>query len=164
MSRETITLRSAGRFVVLDDPRIAKQIAMHYQAAIEFAAALRSAPAGSAQKFNRMHIICDLQNVHLVAESGFVVTFPISVIPQIVAGVRHLARKAEEIDKAEEIIRDNAVMSWMGLPLGLSDNPEIRAATRTEAEKFCGTKRPPGAIEPRSIVGTPAIANLGAQQ
>lgn len=149
--------------VVLWDERLQKALLMHYRGALELARVLEEISAGSEVRTGDCRVVCTGVDVHLLSSAGFCITFPFHLVAQRVAsGLQTLAKQAEEVDRAEQIIRDNAVLAWMDVPCGLSDNPLILAETRKEAERYINReKRPPGGIEPRAILGTPTIINKG---
>ena len=161
---ESLRLCVSGGLVVLQDERIQKALVLRPEGARLLARLLAKLTAGRSDELDGCQVVCDeAGTVHLVPPHGWVMHWPLGEVnAAVVAGLRSLAGQIEEQDQAEQLIADGGLLAWMGLPVGLTDNPELQHATRREAEKYCGrTKTPPGGIEPRSIVGTPAIQNLG---
>lgn len=67
--------------------------------------------------------------------------------------VRIQALRAEEVDKAQLIVADQALLTRHGIPIGLSNNPKINAEAFRESQHLPG----PAGICPTSVVGTPTI-------
>lgn len=164
MSQESVRIIRSGALVVLQDDRNLKALVMHFQLAREVAALLEQSPPADWRNGD-CWIVGDLHHWHLMSTAkGYAISFPVEVAAAVAAGLRKQAALADEEAHAEQLIHDGGLLAWMGLPVGLSDHPDIRTATKNEAEKYCGsTRRPPGAIEPTSIVGTPAFTNHPAR-
>lgn len=155
--------RTENLMVVLFDPGQEKALLMHPQGALELARGLEAwlEPV----RIGDVLIEADADGFALISPAGWCIRFPLDVGPLVARGLREKAREADELRQANSIIADNGILAWMGLPVGLSDNPRIKRESRKEAEKYLNReKRPPGGIEPRGIVGTPAIVNLGTTE
>lgn len=81
-----------------------------------------------------------------------------SMFDELAAMMRSSARKAEEWDSAEAVARDNAILLRAGVPIGLSNNPAIRAETIKLAETDRDLRRyMPGGIGGKELFGRPTI-------
>lgn len=155
-----INLLRRGTFVILQDPQIDKALVLHHQAAVELARVLSSILPGCHEQLGDCRVLASGAEVHLISvAAGWTISFPLlDTAVEVAQGLRRLAKEAEEIEHWEQLVRDNGLMAWMGLPCGLSDHPQIKRESLKEAEKYCNREvRPPLGIEPRSIVGTPTI-------
>lgn len=161
---ESLRVLRAGMLVVLHDDRTQKALVMHYQAARELARVLQRLQPGDDVLLTGCHVVADAGTVHLTSTKAGWISFPlINVTIEVAAALITQAAQAEEQHRAEQIIRDGGIMAWMGLPFGLSDNPQIQQATKSEAEKYCSSsRRPLHGIEPRAIVGAPSFLNHGS--
>lgn len=68
------------------------------------------------------------------------------------------ARQEEEIEAAERIIQDQAILERAAFPIGLSQHPKIQAEALKEAQ-WGDIRRymPPPSIHSSEAVGTPAL-------
>ena len=68
------------------------------------------------------------------------------------------SRKGEELQQAERIVFDNAILLRKGIPIGLSNHPKILEETRKEAAWNSDLRRYlPGGVKSEEQFGTPAI-------
>jgi len=74
------------------------------------------------------------------------------------------AKLAEEFANADDIVLDQALLTRLGVPIGLSDNRDIRAAADREAAWNSDLRRyAPGGVRSRERVGVPSIINKGVE-
>lgn len=71
--------------------------------------------------------------------------------------IRHQAKKAEEYDKALQIIDDQAVLMRARFPLGLTNNNDMLNEARKEAHWNSDLRRYLPHIEPTMVVYSPSI-------
>lgn len=85
---------------------------------------------------------------------------PWSAARQIAKAALVKAREIEEIEKAEQVITDEAILLRTGLPVGLSYNPAINREAWKAAEdvKFPGAVIPQAIFYPPTIVQHPPVA------
>lgn len=68
------------------------------------------------------------------------------------------AKLAEEHIEAERIVSDHALLTRVGVPIGLSNNPKIQDAVRQEAAWNRELRRAlPGGVKAPVVFGVPAI-------
>lgn len=97
-------------------------------------------------------------NVLVIQDGKAVLNIPWSVALALADDIKQKARQAEEIAKAESIILDNAILFRSGMPLGLSDNPDIISETVKAAQHNPLLRRHmTGGIKSQSIVGAPVL-------
>lgn len=88
--------------------------------------------------------------------------FPPDVAIEVARAMLAQARQAEEFMRANDLILDNAVLLRAGVPIGLSDNPDIVRETIKEAQHNSELRRfMPGGIKSTAVVGTPTVINRG---
>lgn len=103
-------------------------------------------------------IIAESDKVVLVIEGKRVCDMPPQVAREMAKWLVAQAKKVEDAQNATQLIIDQARMQRAGFPFGLSSDPRIVEAARTEAQ-WGDVRReiPLRGIEPRSAVGTPSI-------
>lgn len=73
---------------------------------------------------------------------------------ELSSAIRIQAKKCEEIDKANEIIMDSAILKRVGAPIGLSSNPDIQKEAIKES---LHNKKLRKYITPGKAKGIPSI-------
>jgi len=81
-------------------------------------------------------------------------------VQRLSMGLLMASQEAEVYARRDELANDNAILLRMGMPFGLTDNPEILKESVHRAE--CLTKLP--CVENVSIVGAPVIINESLSQ
>lgn len=99
----------------------------------------------------------------LLLEGGrTVLELPWDAAVQLSKAILAQARKAEELVKAEQIIADQALLTRLGTPLGLTNNPAMLKAAANEAawnrdlRRRVPLKRA-GGIKSGAVFGTPKL-------
>lgn len=69
------------------------------------------------------------------------------------------AREAEATTKVQDIIQDQSILTRLGVPFGLSNDPRVQAEAKKEAQWGSWFRRmiPLKGIRSREAVGTPTI-------
>ena len=106
----------------------------------------------------QMRILQDGTKVLLLLDGRLIAEIPWKHADEVARAIIIAARKAEEWDKALDIAKDNAVLLRAGVPLGLSNHPDILG----ESVKIARDDRElrlamPGGIKAQSVVGTPTL-------
>lgn len=94
----------------------------------------------------------------LLFVEGVMVDLPWEAADALAQTLSGKARLAEEIDKHEQVARDDAILLRAGVGVGLSSNP----AVRKEAEDLAVNDRDlrrhmPGGVRSKEHVGTPTL-------
>jgi len=77
---------------------------------------------------------------------------------QVAKAIMSQAKKAEEYAKANQIIFDHALLTRVGFPVGLSNNPKIITEVKKEAVSNRDLRRYlPGGVKSGEVFGTPTI-------
>ena len=86
------------------------------------------------------------ERVQLIANGQLVADMPWDAALALAHALRIKAKEAEETIKAEAIAIDQAILLRLGVPIGLTDHPDIRAEARKEAAWNSDLRRyiPPG--------------------
>lgn len=99
----------------------------------------------------------------LVLENGrAILDLPYSVAMALSRALRIKALEAEEEAEAERIVFDQAILTRLGVPVGLSNRPDIQREAAKEAAWNSTLRRyiPPSraqGIASQAIVGTPIV-------
>lgn len=96
-------------------------------------------------------------NVLLIVDGKLVSIMPWQAAEQVSKALLAQARKAEEIDKAENIIHDNAILTRAGFPMGLSNHPLIIEETKKEAAHNRDLRRYIPKIGTMEVVHCPSV-------
>lgn len=100
-------------------------------------------------------------HVLLIADGKLLFDMTWQEADQLASAIRRKAREVEEIVKAEQIIFDNALLLRGGVPIGLSDHPNIQKETATEAAWNSQIRRwLPGGVKSKEIVPAPRVRSL----
>lgn len=77
---------------------------------------------------------------------------------EIAKAIYTIAKRAEEYAKHAEIAYDNAILLRSGVPLGLTNHPDIQAESLSLALYDRGLRAyMPGGVQSSHIVGTPTV-------
>lgn len=110
--------------------------------------------------FDAVKIRVEGTRVLLIREGKVLLNLPWGAAMELSKALRQKGREAEEIEKAEQIIFDGAILDRLGAPLGLSNNPLIRKEVRSEAQWNRALRRylsRTPSIHSREAVGTPSL-------
>jgi hypothetical protein len=116
----------------------------------------------SIPKPGNIRIRNDGFNIFLVSGTGVTVALPWSAALEVAKEMTAQARKIEEVVKANQIIADQALLIRTGIPLGLSDNPDIKKEALKQAQwdpklrKYITGSRVRG-IPSGEVMGTPGV-------
>jgi hypothetical protein len=96
--------------------------------------------------------------VLVVSDGRAILDLPWQAALSIARGLVAVARKAEEIAKAEQIVMDQAILTRAGAPFGLSNNPDIKKEAGKEAAWNTDLRRSmPGGVKSQEVFGTPTL-------
>ncbi len=94
----------------------------------------------------------------LLVINGRALTIPYEQAEIIGRALRQKAKAAEEYAKANKIIADHALLTRVGAPIGLSNNPRIQDAVRVEAAHNRELRRAlPGGVKSTTVLGVPSV-------
>jgi hypothetical protein len=94
----------------------------------------------------------------LLTVDGKTVSIPWEHADEIARALTSKARSAEEEQNALGIAADNAVLLRVGVPVGLSNRPDILHESAKIAQYDSKLRRYlPGGIQSTSLVGTPSV-------
>lgn len=104
--------------------------------------------------------------VLLIQNGQTVFNVPYDAALAIAKALRIKAKQAEEIARAEAIIYDQAILTRIGMPFGLTSHPYLQKEAMKEAAWNSNLRRyiPPskaGGIASQAVFGTPTIINHG---
>lgn len=87
-----------------------------------------------------------------------ITSMPYQAALELADALRSQGKKAEEIDQAESIIMDQAILLRTGAPFGITNNPAIMGEAAKEAAWNTRLRRAlPGGVKSQEAVGTPSI-------
>lgn len=115
----------------------------------------------SAQ-FSQVAIRAESNRVLVIRNGQTVLDMPWDAALTISKALRIKALEAEEIDKVESLVFDQAILTRMGAPFGLTNNAAIlkeatkEAAWNSDLRRYIRGKRA-GGLESQAVVGTPNI-------
>jgi hypothetical protein len=96
--------------------------------------------------------------VLLLSNGILIAEMPWQAADDLARALRAKARKAEEEEKALQIIADNAILLRAGFPLGLTNRPDLIAETIKEAVTNRDLRRyMPGGVKSEEVFGVPGI-------
>lgn len=116
-------------------------------------------------QFSQVAIRNEGNRVLVIQNGKALLDLPWDAALALAKAIRIKALIAEEEDKAESIIFDQAILTRMGIPLGLTSNPAMlheagkEAAWNSDLRRYIRGKRA-GGIASQSVVGTPAIIQM----
>lgn len=110
----------------------------------------------------RMTVRREGTRVLLLVDGKLLADWPWDAAKEIAKAIRIQALRAEEQTKAEQIIMDQAILTRIGAPVGLTDRPDFQRAAANEAAYNSDLRRyirgrAAGGLESRAIVGVPTI-------
>lgn len=123
-----------------------------WQAAKEHAVELKRKAQTSADAQVGYLLPTDARALGLDCERG--------IAMQIAAALHYAGAVAEEFDvqRAQQVALDNALLLRLGVPVGLSDNPKILAESGKEAAWNTELRRAiPMGVKATTVVGTPSL-------
>lgn len=104
----------------------------------------------------------DGDNVIITSKNGTSIVMPWDAAIELSRAITTQARRVEEWQKANGIIQDQAILIRLGIPLGLSNNPNIKkeafkeAAWNSDLRRFIQGARVKG-IPSGEAFGTPTL-------
>lgn len=102
------------------------------------------------------------RNVVVIKGGRTVFDMPWDAALALARAIYAKAKEAEEFAHAEAIVLDQAILTRLGVPIGLSDNRDIQQAAGREAAWNSKLRRYlPGGVRSQEIFGTPTIINHG---
>lgn len=108
----------------------------------------------------------DEGNRVLVIQNGkAILDLPWDAALALSKALRVKALQAEETDKAESLVFDQAILTRLGVPFGLTNNATIlkeatkEAAWNSDLRRYIRGKRA-GGLESQAVVGTPNIIRM----
>ena len=116
----------------------------------------------SVPKIREAQIGQEGTRVIVIVDGKAVIDLPWDAALQLANGIRVKAKQAEELVKANQIIEDQAVLTRLGIPFGLSNNPDIQKEACKEAahSSFLRKAIPvsrAGGIRSQAVFGTPTL-------
>ena len=112
-------------------------------------------------KLKRLRVWSEGKKVILLIE-GKRVEMPYEIALNLSNALRMKGKECEEIDKAQDLIMDSAILKRVGVPIGLSNNLDIHKEAEKEAlhnrdlRRFIEPRRAKG-IGSKERFGTPTI-------
>jgi len=100
--------------------------------------------------------------VQLIVNGTLALDVPWEAADEIAKALHVQARRAEEEAKAEQIIYDQAILTRLGVPVGLTDRPDMQreackeAAWNSDLRRYVRPTRAKG-IETQEVFGTPTV-------
>lgn len=103
-------------------------------------------------------IRCDGNNVQILERGRLLIELPWKAADALAQAISAKARQAEELDKAQSIALDQALLLRAGVPIGLTNHPRIKAEAAKEAAWNRKLRRAlPGGVKSMEHVGTPNV-------
>jgi hypothetical protein len=109
-----------------------------------------------------VRVRCDGPRVLLILGGRLLLDLPWDAAIALSRAIYQQAKRAEELAKAEQIVMDQALVTRLGLPFGLSSHPVIldeackEAAWNRDLRRYIPAARAKG-IESQSVVGEPTV-------
>ncbi|TKS58764.1 MAG: hypothetical protein EWM72_02764 [Nitrospira sp.] len=96
--------------------------------------------------------------VLLLHNGALITSMPWQAAIEIAKALAGAARLAQEMDDAQRIIADQAIVRRLGLPIGLTNNPRLQAEALKEAQ-WGDIRRyiPSISVASGEAIGTPAL-------
>lgn len=170
MARQEIQVGRKDRdvFLVLDGRRL---LDMGWKMALDFARALRvqlraartwekdgSLPTVPELAAGALAVRQEGARVLVLGNGALLVDLPWRVAASLWAAVTTKAREAEELDSADAIARDGAILFRSGAPFGLTSNPAIQDEIVKAAVHDRDLRRfMPDGVKSTVILGAPAV-------
>ena len=109
-------------------------------------------------KLRAISLKVDGNRVIIIEGGKIVLNLPWNMAGPIGKALVKNAKKAEENEKALQIIKDQALIQRVGFPVGLTNNPEMQKEAMKVAQHDKDLRRfLPGGIKSEGIVGTPTV-------
>ena len=109
-----------------------------------------------------VHIRQEGTNVVVIKNGRTIFDMPWDAALALAKAIWGKAKLAEEWASADDIVSDQALITRLGVPLGLTNNQHIRRAADREAAWNSELRRyVPGGIRSGERFGTPTIKNEG---
>ncbi len=118
----------------------------------------------SAQ-FSQVAVRDEGNRVLVIRDGRAILDLPWDAALALAKALRIKALQAEETDKAESIVFDQAILTRLGVPFGLTNNETIlkeatkEAAWNSDLRRYIRGKRA-GGLESQAVVGTPNIIRM----
>ena len=118
----------------------------------------------SAQ-FSQVAVRDEGNRVLVIRDGKAILDLPWDAALALSKALRVKALQAEETDKAESIVFDQAILTRLGVPFGLTNNATIlkeatkEAAWNSDLRRYIRGKRA-GGLESQAVVGTPNIIRM----
>lgn len=113
-------------------------------------------------KIQQVDIRQEGTRVLVIASGQAILDVPYEAALQLARAIYIKAKQAEEFDKANAIIGDQAILTRLGIPMGLTNNPAMlqeamkEAAWNTKLRRSIPLARA-GGIKSQAVFGTPSI-------
>ncbi len=109
-------------------------------------------------KIREATVRCEDERVSVIVDGRAVLDLPWRAADALARALTAKARQAEEIEKADAVAFDAAVLLRAGVPVGLTNHPKIKAEARKIADGDRRLRRyMPGGIRSRVQFGAPAV-------
>jgi len=108
-------------------------------------------------KIRQVNIRIDGKNIILLEGGTLLLELPWDVALALAEAIKVQARRIEEGIKADEIIRDQALLMRAGIPIGLSKNPDIMKEAAKEAAWNTELRKAIPSIKSAEKFGIPAL-------
>ena len=100
-------------------------------------------------------------NVLLFVNGKVVVNLPWDAWLELSREIIAKARQAEQIAKADKVIKDQALLQRYGFPIGVTNNKDMQKEAMNEAAWGSELRRyKPGGLPSQEIVGVPSVYHL----
>lgn len=118
----------------------------------------------SVPKLRVLRVLNDGNRIIVIEEGKTVLNIPWEMADNLSKALTKYARKAEEMDKVDQIVRDQAILMRAGTPIGLSNNTDIQKEAVKEALYNKKLRRvmpnKMGNIESKENFGTPSLIQI----
>lgn len=156
----TIGIRDGKVAVIENATRVG--LALSWRLADEFATAISYRARGlrdGSEHVNSAEISLQENEVHVLIHGRLVFCFPLPVAQEVANAIKGHARHLEELELAESIAFDHAILQRHGLNIGLTSNPDIQELAGNEAAWNTELRRaiPSSANLRQYHIGTPSV-------
>ena len=108
-------------------------------------------------KLEEIKIVIDGDKVALVTQNA-TIRIPWQVAMTLAKAIVTQAGKIEEMANVHRVVNDQAFFLRAGIPIGLSNNPDIRQEAMHEAQYNDRLRKElPGGVKSKTMFGTPKI-------
>jgi hypothetical protein len=166
MDSVTIGIRD-GRVAVLNNT-VRMAVSLSWRAAVVVATAMalkaRRVIGPEREMFGTISVERDGNNVLVAAQGKTFLLAPCAAAIEIAGAIKQQARRLEEIECAERIAYDQAILQRSGRPFGLTNHPKIQDEAGKEAAWNSDLRRyiPAGRLR-QTQVGTPRVTRQGGE-